>query len=143
MTLKQTTLHLTRKTPLENTTSAQNKHAVTVVNGKVAELRKLGYQSLDDFLAASSDHLYVGRDMSRYVRGAIGSKWQNKFKANEHDNDLDKVLSLYEESIRNGPLFSHLDELRGKTLACWCYPAPCHATVLKNLVESQSNPSFI
>ena len=135
--LKQSKLTFTKNgygcTPAEVLDSSS---CIKVVNAKVSELRKLGYSSLLDYLSASDDHLYVGRDMSRFVSGAKGSKWQNKFKLSEYNNDIEMVLQLYENYIRTGPLFDQLYELRGKTLACWCYPAPCHASVLKRLVES-------
>ena len=109
---------------------------INVVNAKVSELRKRGFRDLADFLSASKDHMYVGRSMP-YVKGAEGSKWKNPFKLQDYGDDVDKVLSLYENHIKTGPLCSQLHELKGKTLACWCYPSPCHATVLKQLYEEQ------
>ncbi len=140
MPFKQTTLPITRRTNRSDTIhgSGSAGSGITVVNAKVSELRKSGYQNLADFLLASEDHVYVGRDTSRYVRGAKGSKWQNKFKLSDHNDNLEQVLSLYEDYVRNGPLFNQLDELRGKTLACWCFPSPCHATILANLLDEQA-----
>lgn len=108
--------------------------SISVVNGKVSELRKMGYKNLKAFLDASSDHLYVGRDISQRVPGATGSKWQNPFKV-KTPQDLSKILKDYENYVCNGKLYKQLHELKGKTLVCWCYPEPCHATVLKKLYE--------
>lgn len=116
---------------------------VSVVNAKVSELRKRGYQDLDSFLKASPNHVYVGRDMSRFVKGANGSKWKNPFrvpvddKSNPKASSLTQVLEQYEQHIRDGPLFEQLEELQGQTLVCWCHPAPCHADVLKRLLEEK------
>lgn len=50
-----------------------------IINVKKAELKKVGYNSLQEWLDASPDHIYIGRDMSFYVPGADGSKWKNPF----------------------------------------------------------------
>ncbi|PWG61727.1 DUF4326 domain-containing protein [Sediminicurvatus halobius] len=35
----------------------------------------------------------------------------------------------------------HIDELRGKNLACWCPPdAPCHADVLLEIANREETP---
>jgi hypothetical protein len=113
---------------------------MSVVNSKVLHMRKLGYASLEDFLAASPDHVYIGRDMSCYVRGAVGSKWRNPFKLKDHS--IDEVLRLYEGHVRSRPdLMRALPELSGKTLACWCKPAPCHGDVLLRLVDEVATAS--
>ena len=51
-----------------------------VVNCKKKELNKLGYADFEDWINASPDHVYIGIDMSFYVKGAVGSKWGNPFK---------------------------------------------------------------
>jgi hypothetical protein len=107
---------------------------MSVVNSKVSQLRKQGYATLEDFLAASPDHVYIGRDMSYYVKGAVGSKWRNPFKLKDHS--IEEVLRMYEQHVRSRPdLMCALPELRGKTLACWCKPAPCHGDVLLRLAN--------
>ncbi len=77
MSLKQTTLKFTLmrdKCKTNDDDDLTKSSGIKVVNAKVTELRKLGYRSLADFLNASEDHLYVGRDMSRFVCGAVKSK---------------------------------------------------------------------
>ena len=110
---------------------------IKVVNSRKAELKKLGFTSLENFLRADKNHMYVGRDMTHYVPGAVGSKWHNPFKSIHHNNDVELVLDKFKQYIRNGPLYNDLHELQGKTLACWCHPAPCHATALKELYEER------
>lgn len=76
--------------------------------------------------------VYIGR----------GSKWGNpfswawgtipKFKVQNRAEAIQK----YDEWLLNKPgLLADLHELKGKTLGCYCYPAPCHGDVLVKLVE--------
>jgi len=110
---------------------------MSVINCKVAHLRKAGYASLQEFLNASPDHVYIGRDMSVYVPGAVGSKWKYPFKLKDHS--IDEVLRLYEEHVLSRPdLMRDLPQLRGKTLACWCKPHPCHGDVLMKLANESN-----
>ncbi len=49
----------------------------------------------------------------------------------------DDVVRMYREYILDNPeLMSKLDELRGKTLGCWCCPEACHGDVLVELLSS-------
>ena len=72
---------LYEKLPSQNSTSNQlsTGNQTTVVNVRKAELNKLGYADLVDWLR-NPNHVYIGRDMTRYVPGAVGSKWGNPFK---------------------------------------------------------------
>lgn len=45
----------------------------TIINCKKANPVKSNYKDLEDWLL-DTNHLYIGRDMSYYVLGAIGSK---------------------------------------------------------------------
>lgn len=79
-----------------------------------------------------NDAAYVGRP----------TKWGNPFSHIKGadvvlvDNREDAVL-LYEHWIATQPdLISALHELRGKDLACWCAPLPCHADVLLRLANA-------
>jgi hypothetical protein len=48
---------------------------------------------------------------------------------------VEERLRRYEEHVRASPeLMASLHELRGKDLACWCAPQPCHGDVLLKLV---------
>jgi len=106
-----------------------------VINCKTHSLRKMGYPNLRAFLDASEKHVYIGRDMTHYVDGAVGSKWANPFTLKRYNGDIKEVLRLYEEHVRGKPhLMASLHELQGKILACWCKPEPCHGDVLMRLV---------
>ena len=107
----------------------------TIVNVKKAELKKLGYSDFSDW--NSKDYtLYVGRNMTQYIPGAIGSKWCNLFKVDKHGRE--GCIQLYEEMIRsNKELMDSLDELEGKELGCWCKPEGCHGDVLIKLVKEK------
>ena len=67
--------------------------------------------------------VYVGRP----------SKWGNPFRMGV-DGTREEVIEKYREWLLvNERLMADLDELRGKDLACWCAPKPCHADVLLEL----------
>lgn len=100
-----------------------------VVNCKVAFIRKNGY---DNFTEWNSDpkHLYIGRNLV-YVK-APKSKWANPFTVKKYGRE--KCLEMYEEYVRNGPLWNDLDELKDyECLGCWCAPETCHGDILIRL----------
>lgn len=104
-----------------------------VISLKKAELNKLGYEDFEQWLNASSDHVYIGRDMTKYIKAAVGSKWGNPFRGDKHG---DQWAVKYEEYVRSKPeLMSCLEELRGKVLGCWCVPEPCHGDVLVKMLD--------
>lgn len=136
---------------ITNSNSNTSQHRVQikgVVNVKKQELIKLGY---DDFLdwASNKNNIYVGRDMSYYVPGAVGSVWGNPFpvaKPNTNNTQtstrytLDESLRLFRQHIESSPeLIKRLSELDGKVLGCWCKPSRCHGDILKELVEKYCN----
>jgi len=84
--------------------------------------------------------VYIGRPM--YMGGwkLAGSKWANPFKIDEKNGiDRKKVVEMYKEWIVKQPeLMSSLDELKGKTLGCWCKPELCHGDVLAELANKKA-----
>jgi len=69
---------------------------------------------------------YIGR----------GSKWGNPFRIG-NSITREKAIELYREWIIDQPeLMAALSELRGKRLACYCAPKPCHGDVLVELLEA-------
>jgi hypothetical protein len=105
-----------------------------VINCKKANLVKLGFKDLEDALK-NPDYVYIGRDMTYYINGAIGSKWQNPFKVTEYGRD--ECLSKYKEYLlSNKKLMSDIKELKGKTLMCWCAPEKCHGDILMELANN-------
>ena len=81
--------------------------------------------------------VYIGRAVSNLAWDLPRSKWANPFfvKNYEHSHaDLQK----YEKHLRSdSELMSHLGELEGKTLGCWCKPKSCHGDVLVKLLEEK------
>lgn len=105
-----------------------------VINVKKDCLKTIGYNSLEDW-KQDSNHLYIGRNMSFYVKGAEGSKWRNPYSVKKYG--LDECLKLYEQHIRSTDLYNQLPELKGKVLGCWCKPNACHGDVLIKLLNEK------
>jgi len=72
----------------------------------------------------------------RYVRIDRRTEWGNPFEM-PADGDRDTVIRNYAvHYLPHKPsLLNKLDTLRGKALACWCAPEPCHGDVLVELIE--------
>jgi ParB family transcriptional regulator, chromosome partitioning protein len=60
------------------------------------------------------------------------TEWGNPFEL-PYDGDRETVICNYADRYlpHKPSLLSRLHELRGKALACWCAPEPCHGDVLK------------
>ncbi len=70
--------------------------------------------------------VYIGRP----------SKWGNPFTIGK-DGNREEVIAKYREWIMERPeLLDSLDELKDKTLACWCSPQACHGDVLAELCKN-------
>ena len=83
------------------------------------------------------DAAYIGRQM-RFLR-LPRSKWANAFKIGR-DGTRTEVITKYRNHLLSRPeLIAALPELRGKDLACWCAPEPCHGEVL---LEPGTVPGF-
>jgi hypothetical protein len=90
-------------------------------------------------LKKESYDIYIGRP----------SKWGNPFTHKQDGKTLAKyivntreeAISAFEEWITKGEgqiLLKDLDELKNKTLGCWCKPQPCHGDILLKLIKSKS-----
>jgi hypothetical protein len=84
------------------------------------------------------DVAYIGRPMRGYPKDI----WGNPFRIGDLDPngtpmDRDAVLTLYgrylEARVKRQPDF--LEPLRGKRLACWCSPQPCHGDIIVEMLE--------
>jgi hypothetical protein len=102
-----------------------------VINIKKANLKKIGYDDLEDWLQ-DENHIYIGRNMTFYVPGATKSKWANPFSVKEYGRE--ECLTMYKKHVKEN-LIDDLHELKGKTLGCWCSPESCHGDVLMRLVK--------
>lgn len=69
--------------------------------------------------------IYIGRP----------SKWENPYRIGV-DGTRKQVIEKYRTMILNSTLKNDLEELKGKTLGCWCKPKQCHGDVLVELVNN-------
>ena len=71
--------------------------------------------------------VYIGR----------GSKWGNPFVIGT-DGSRSDVINKYERWIRTQVhLLDSLNDLRDKTLGCFCKPRACHGDVLVRLLNEK------
>lgn len=104
-----------------------------IISVKKKNLNKLGYKDFEDW-NRDPNHIYIGRNMSFYVKGAIESKWKNPFSVKKYGRD--DCLKMYEKYIlENKKLLDDLHELENKTLGCWCKPDLCHGDILIKLLK--------
>lgn len=83
--------------------------------------------------------VYIGR----------GSKWGNPFSHREGTlaqyvvKSRSEAIKKYEEYLlQNDELMSSLQELKGKTLGCWCKPKTCHGDILAKYADSLDSALF-
>jgi hypothetical protein len=93
------------------------------------------YLSLEEWLSADTKHVYIGRDMTRYIPGAYKSKWANPFPLHY---SREESLEMYENYIRHSyHLWNSIFELDGCILGCWCAPSPCHGHILQKILNER------
>ncbi len=113
---------------------------MSVVNVKVKYIRP-AYKDLAEW-CNDPTNIYIGRagivfiDGERYPK--ISSPFANPFKIGR-DGSREEVLQKYqkwlEEKMRSPQFLTHLKELKGKTLGCWCAPEGCHGDILLEVIE--------
>lgn len=109
----------------------------TVVNVKKKYLLERGIMDFEEWNSLPNT-VYIGRNMSFYVKGTNKSKWANPFSVKKYGRE--ECLEKYREYILNNQeLYSQLSELEGKELGCWCYPEKCHGNILIEEMEKQKN----
>jgi len=72
--------------------------------------------------------VYIGRP----------SKWGNPFVIGK-DGTRAEVIEKFERYFLESGLYLKINELRGKTLGCWCAPSPCHGDVLLRFANAQES----
>ena len=118
-----TTVHVSRNMPMSSTVN------ISVVNVKVEHLRPRGFHTFEDW-ARIPGHVYIGRNMSCYISGAVASKWANPYQLKKF-NTVNECLDAYNQYLFTSGLIGSIGELAGVTeLGCWCKPEPCHGDVL-------------
>jgi hypothetical protein len=105
--------------------------ATTVVNIKKKFLNQRGIKDFEEW-ASNPNHIYIGRNMSFYIKGAYHSKWANPYTVKS--NGREKCLELYEKYICESDLINDLDELDGCEIGCYCKPGACHGDILIKLL---------
>jgi hypothetical protein len=80
------------------------------------------------------DAVYVGRASPR--RGLAESAFGNPFVEGRHGTRAEVIEKYLSWLLDRHDLLQRLHELRGRRLACWCKPLPCHGDVLADLVDA-------
>jgi hypothetical protein len=111
-----------------------------VVNVKVACIRP-DYENLKEWME-DPNNVYIGRKGVVFIDGKRFPKedsvWCNPFKIdfNYKDSTREAVIEKYKRyiirKIEKGDV--DLQDLRGKTLGCWCKPEMCHGDILIELL---------
>lgn len=92
--------------------------------------------------------VYIGR--AEGERGRYG----NPFIVGQHGSRAE-VIAMYEGWLKTGnsycvpeatearrqDILTHVKELKGKTLGCWCHPKACHGWTLAGLADEEAPPS--
>ena len=108
-----------------------------VVNVKKKELNKRNIKDFEEWNKMENT-LYIGRNMSFYVKGTFSSKWRNPYSVKKYGRD--KCLELYKLHVLDTPeLYNSLKELKDKELGCWCKPLKCHGDILIELLQQYIN----
>lgn len=77
--------------------------------------------------------IYIGRPCGH----RSGSKWHNPFVLGRHGNRREVVARFRAMLLGDAKLIAQCRaELRGKILACWCAPLPCHGDILLAIANS-------
>lgn len=73
-----------------------------------------------------------------FVRIDRGTDWANRHKMTSRTDPQERaqVIARYRDDLLADPdLLAKVPTLRGKLLACHCYPLPCHGDVLAALAD--------
>ncbi|MFJ9903564.1 DUF4326 domain-containing protein [Streptomyces sp. NPDC101152] len=108
---------------------------------RVINLRGLLHEYGARLELAPADVVYVGRRWTLGGWDLPGHPLRNPFAYDtpkrRRDGTRAEVMAMYRAYLLERPdLLELVEELRGKTLACWCAPLPCHADVLADLADS-------
>ena len=74
---------------------------------------------------------YIGRACNHKPWRLRRSKWHNPFRGGTPEENL----ARYEQHLHDSGLINDIHELRGRDLACWCAPGPCHGDALLRLAN--------
>lgn len=86
---------------------------------------------------------FVDFNKNKHIRIDRKSKWGNPYPLANKDDEDQRAEVLWKYTLyllRNHKLLKSIPSLKGKTLACWCFPKKCHGQILGYLVD---NPDVI
>ena len=74
--------------------------------------------------------LVWGEERGLVVRIDRRTRWGNPFEIGKHGHRAEVLEQFRGHLDRRPDLIAALPSLRGRILACWCYPKPCQGDVL-------------
>ena len=98
---------------------------------RVVRIRRSGSRIVQDC------DVYIGRACTKGGWNLPQSKWANPYTI-AREGSAKAAIEKYRAYLLKSPaLLDSLEELRGKTLGCWCKPGPCHGDVLLELLKKR------
>ncbi len=83
--------------------------------------------------AAEREEFCAREDVERIDRMTV---WGNPFRYGSREHKIARYRIYLWWTIQHNPQVMYdLIELRGKKLACWCHPKPCHGDVIAKAIE--------
>jgi hypothetical protein len=141
--VKSAAARAARRAELASYTLDQWAHASTQVFTETKVITLKGHHSEWAPNNLPDGVVYLG---NRVVPRGRTNRWdlpehplRNPFSVKEHGRG--KAIKLYREHVLARPdLMELIPALRGLTLACWCSPASCHASVIAALADAGPAP---
>lgn len=98
-----------------------------------------GHRDHPDYDPALNPQIvYLGR-RQWWGRGRLldGHPLANRYSVGKYGRDV--ALNLYRNDlVRRPDLEQQLEALRGRILACWCHPLPCHCHIVAELIDQRT-----
>jgi len=101
---------------------------------KITEYFKSSKTKFINIKSGAPFDVYIGRAFGEFK----ASKWGNHFKVKDCGSN-EEACRRYEKYIKRNPeILKSLNELKGKTLGCWCKPKMCHGEILIKLINTHN-----
>lgn len=83
-----------------------------------------------------NNYVYIGRTHNSSGYGFIPeSIWSNPYVIHSGQT-REESIEKYKKYLKEHPeITDRIEEIRGKTLVCWCHPLPCHGDILVNMLH--------
>ena len=111
-------------------------HKETSTEGKLEAPRVVRIKRKGRAIVQDCD-VYIGRSWNMGGWKLGKSKWFNPFTVRACGSARAAVAKYKVYILSRPDLLECLSELDGKTLGCWCAPAPCHGDVLVELFKER------